>query len=358
MKKQFSKLTSLTLALTLALGLTACGGGDKTDASTESRDPVADRTEAITGQSDSQNNPGAADEGTTLSDWLGGSETVWYVTETPVSQLGKDTEVETILLLEPDGTAYAGSGGMTLGELAQMDEETLIQQAKDAYARKAKADILRNFDEAPNAVRMAVLNDEIFEFALPDYMMAVDMAEAYLQDRGFSEQLNTLLQSYLDAFQSYGGNWDALYNVIQVICIDGNDEILTELPNSDPENADAILSVIDQAYAVQDDIAEMLSADPQPGRWALGLNTDQTGNNVESMTLAWEVKKPEGAVINDVTCYAASGAGQTVYDVLYGGVDLEGSGSLVTRVDGPYSVVLDGTDSGLPLDTEAEDLFS
>lgn len=355
MKKQINKLVSLTLALMLLLGLTACGGDDKSEASSETRDPVADRVEAITGESGDGED---AAEAITLSDWLGSGETVWYVTDAPVSQLGKDTEVETILLLEPDGTAYAGNGGgATLGELAQMDEETLIQEAKDAYAKKAKPDVLRNFAEESNAVRMALINQDVFEYMMSDYLLDAGAAEDLLRARGFSEQLNTLMQRYIDTYQSYPDDQGILFSVIDVISNDGTDEILADVPNMDPENADTILALIDELYAIQDEIAEVLSADPQPGRWALGLNTDQTGNNVESMTFAWEIAKLEGAVIDDVTCYASSGAGQTVYDVLYGGVDLK-SGALVTRVDGPYSVVLDGTDSGLPLDVEAEDLFS
>ena len=73
------------------------------------------------------------------------------------------------------------------------------------------------------------------------------------------------------------------------------------------ESGDAITAVVEQAYAIQDEIAEVLSAESQPGRWALGLNTDQTGNNAESVTFAWCIYRPDATEISSVTCYASSG---------------------------------------------------
>ena len=343
MKKQPTKLMSLGLALTLALGLTACGG-DTAEAPNATHDPAS-----ITGQ---------AAIGITLSDWLGGGEAIWYITETPVSQLGKDTEVETLLLLEPDGTAYAGSAdGLTLGDFAQMDEADIAQLAREAYAKEARAKLLRGFADASDEDRMRMLDSELFEYSLPGYVDGDIWAEEILNSSGLPEALDEPLRRYLEVFQSYTGDRQVLQEVISGLC-NGDSEALSYASETSSEGGEAITAVVEQAYAIQDEIAEVLSAEPQPGRWALGLNTDQTGNSAESVTFAWCVYRPDATEISSVTCYASSGEGKSVYDVLYGGVDLNGSGALVTRVDGSYNVVLEDTDSGLPLDAEPQELFS
>lgn len=345
MKKQPTKLMSLGLTLALTLSLTACGGNPAAHPNT-TYDPAS-----ASGQ-------GATAEGVTLSNWLGEGESIWYVTETPVSQLGKDTQVETLLLLEADGTAYAGNaGGKTLGELAQMDEADIVQLAQDAYATAAKPDILRNFAERSDVERMIMLNEEFFNNALQECVFDSSMMADELSQYGLPEALNEPLQSYLEAFSTYSGDVDALFTVIQGICSYEPNAVDDVLENC-PESADAITAFLEQEYAIQDKIAAVLSAKPEPGRWALGLNTDQTGNNVESVTFAWCIYRPDATEISSVACYASSGEGKSVYDVLYGGVDLNGGGSLVTRVDGSYNVVLESTDSGLPLDAEPEELFS
>ena len=343
MKKQPTKLMSLGLALTLALGLTACGG-DTAEAPNATHDPAS-----VTGQ---------AAIGITLSDWLGGGEAIWYITETPVSQLGKDTEVETLLLLEPDGTAYAGSAdGLTLGDFAQMDEADIAQLAREAYAKEARAKLLRGFADASDEDRMRMLDSELFEYSLPGYVDGDIWAEEILNSSGLPEALDEPLRRYLEVFQSYTGDRQVLQEVISGLC-NGDSEALSYASETSSEGGEAITAVVEQAYAIQDEIAEVLSAEPQPGRWALGLNTDQTGNSAESVTFAWCVYRPDATEISSVTCYASSGEGKSVYDVLYGGVDLNGSGALVTRVDGSYNVVLEDTDSGLPLDAEPQELFS
>ena len=343
MKKQPTKLMSLGLALTLALGLTACGG-DTAEAPNATHDPAS-----VTGQ---------AAIGITLSDWLGGGEAIWYITETPVSQLGKDTEVETLLLLEPDGTAYAGSAdGLTLGDFAQMDEADIAQLAREAYAKEARAKLLRGFADASDEDRMRMLDSELFEYSLPGYVDGDIWAEEILNSSGLPEALDEPLRRYLEVFQSYTGDRQVLQEVISGLC-NGDSETLSYASETGSEGGEAITAVVEQAYAIQDEIAEVLSAEPQLGRWALGLNTDQTGNSAESVTFAWCVYRPDATEISSVTCYASSGEGKSVYDVLYGGVDLNGGGALVTRVDGSYNVVLEDTDSGLPLDAEPQELFS
>lgn len=354
MKKHLTNLMSIGLALTLALSLTACGGDSKAEETNETRDPVA----AITGQNGARQPAEGAAEGVTLSDWLGGGESIWYLTETPVSQLGKDTKVETLLLLEPDGTAYAGSSdGLTLGDFAQMDEGEIAQMAQEAYAQETRAKLLRGFADASDEDRMRMLDSELFEYSLPGYIDGDIWTEELLNSRDLPEALDEPLRRYLEVFQSYTGDRQVLQDVISGLC-NGDSEALSYAAETGSESGDAITAVVEQAYAIQDEIAEVLSAESQPGRWALGLNTDQTGNNAESVTFAWCVYRPDATEISSVTCYASSGEGRSVYDVLYGGVDLNGGGALVTRVDGSYAVGLEDTDSGLPLDAEPEELFS
>ncbi len=77
-----TKLLSLTLAATLSL--TACGGGE----------PGAGTGSQITQ---------AEARGTTLSQLLSRGERIWYLVSSSAQSIGKDTQVEQIFLLEPDG---------------------------------------------------------------------------------------------------------------------------------------------------------------------------------------------------------------------------------------------------------------
>ena len=128
-KKNLTKLMSLTLALATTLTLTACGGGGD--------DSGAENTSSGT--------PGGAQsvqetaQGTTLSQYLSGGESVWYLVNGSVSSVGKDTEVEQIFLLNPDGTAWGGEvNGLTLGDISQMEEAEIADLAREAHRETAQ----------------------------------------------------------------------------------------------------------------------------------------------------------------------------------------------------------------------------
>lgn len=365
MKKHLTKLVSLGLSVAVALSLSACGGDSKSDASEETRSPVAERGEAITGQSGAQENLAEAAGGVTLSQWLGSGETIWYVTETPVSQLGKDTEVETILLLGADGTACSGDAdGLTLGELAQMEEAEIAELTRETYNREAMGGEFAAYLEEDDGRRMARLNEMYLGGTM--WMLATEPSygEAILSElktMDLPEGMLPLLEEYVGIFSQPLEQPEVLEQALMAVYDFQSMDIVEEvLAGADPAAAEPIREMFNQAVDAQNRIADVLerSSEAEPGRWALSINTDRTGNNTESMTFAWSAARTRSDKVSSVIFYASSGAGQTVYDVLYGGVDLEGGGSLVTRVDGAYSVILETPDSGLPMDVEPEELFS
>ena len=94
-KHTLTKLMSLTLALATTLTLTACGGGKDDPSAGSTGTGAPGGTQAVQETA----------EGTTLSQYLSGGESIWYLVNGSVSSVGKDTGVEYLFLLEPDGTA-------------------------------------------------------------------------------------------------------------------------------------------------------------------------------------------------------------------------------------------------------------
>lgn len=65
-----------------------------------------------------------------LSDYLGSKETIWY---TFSRHEGKDTKVQGIFVMEPDGTVYVSQIDLTLGELARMEDKEIAAMVKESY---------------------------------------------------------------------------------------------------------------------------------------------------------------------------------------------------------------------------------
>ena len=117
-----TKLLSGALALATALTVTAFGGGNGNAGSYAgsgggNQSAAGDLLPGLTG--------------TTLSDYLSGGESVWYLVNGSAASAGKDTVVERIYLLESDGTAWGGEvDDLTLGDLAQMEEADIADLAR------------------------------------------------------------------------------------------------------------------------------------------------------------------------------------------------------------------------------------
>lgn len=354
--KNLSKLLSLTLAAVLSL--TACGGNsDEGSASGGSAGIQSAQPES---------------SGTTLSQYLSTGESIWYLVNGSTRSLGKDTEVDRIFLLEPDGSVYSGeTEDLTLGDAAQMEDAELAQMAKEAQ-RSAS---LGRFETASNASK---LGDDVF--SSPDVVAECLMAlyegndSAYL-DGLFSSsdpEMTDLLETWKDAFRRYidqlsASPDDVDFYTLGTIVLSRTDEsdestLYADLENgiAGPDALDITAAFCQDYLAAANAIVEYISTyEAAPGQYKLALNTDQTGNQTESITFACSNPQLMGDTeVISFTCRATAGEAQTVYDAAYGGMDVDG-GAFVTRMEGSYDFTLEQPgESELPVDAEPEELFA
>ncbi len=351
--KNLSKLLSLTLAAVLSL--TACGGnsGKSSGAGAQSTPPEA--------------------AGTTLSQYLSGGESIWYLVNGSTQNLGKDTQVERIFLLEPNGSVYSGeTEDLTLGDAAQMEDADLAQLAKEAQ-RSAS---LGRFETASNPLK---LSDDVFSSSdvIAECLMALyDFNDpAYLDElfpTSADSEMAALLETWKDAFRRYidqllaSPGYVDFYTLSALVFsrTDGSDDsaLYTDLESgiTDPDTLDITAAFCQDCLAAANAIVQYISTyEAIPGQYKLALNTDQTGNQTESITFA--CSNPQlmgGTEVISFTCRATEGEAQTVYDVAYGGMDVEG-GAFVTRMEGSYVFTLEQPgESELPVDAKAEELFA
>ena len=364
-KKNLTKLMSLTLALATALTLTACGGGgdDSGAGNTSSGTPGGAQSVQETAQ------------GTTLSQYLSGGESIWYlVGGLGITDLGKDTEVKQIFLLEPDGTAYCGEvEDLTLGDLSQMEEAEIADLAREAYQEKVLGEF-GGVDSAADLIASVFSRRGMFmEFI--DMVYFGEPWEGYIPSSS-NPELNRLLDAWGQTaanlaerfpdgelpFDSY-----ALMDIVmdtEELDASGTLETTLESYVYDPSAVEQTAAFCREFTAAANDIVNYLSTyEAAPCQYQLALNTDSTGNETENVTFACSIPSATGdAEIFSFTYRDTAGTPQTVYDVAYGGVGLpgRGAGAFVTRMEGNYyhfSLEQPGT-SDLPVDVEPEELFS
>ncbi len=369
-KKNLTKLMSLTLALATTLTLTACGGGGD--------DSGAENTSSGT--------PGGAQsvqetaQGTTLSQYLSGGESVWYLVNGSVSSVGKDTEVEQIFLLNPDGTAWGGEvNGLTLGDISQMEEAEIADLAREAHRETALwCSYFSELSGADPAYRGEVLGamlfgdytmlGDFFSTAVGSDLTVDEMIDYYCSPDfpDLPQELSALVRACLDPIASYCEYLKAnpidleVWGLADALTF-GDRELIPECVYSDdPAALERTYQLFDEYLAAAEAVSAYVdSYEPDPGQYALSLNTDRTGNATESVTFAVAVPQISGSTeITSFTCYATAGEAQTVYDASYGGMSVEG-GAFITQLEGSYSFVLEQPgDSNLPVDAEPEELFS
>ena len=369
-KNTLTQLMSLTLAV--ALTLTACGGGKD--------DPGAGSTGA----------PGGvqavleAAQGTTLSQYLSGGERIWYLVNGSVTGAGKDTEVERIFLLEPDGTAYCGEAdGLTLGDLAQMEEAEIAGLAREAQREAALEGEIGNSGYSLYDVledRGAALGSILFgDYSYMAEVISMSAENGFVEEMmddyciylqadtsGVPQDLDALFRTCIDQMvsyctfvQGYVGFVDGWFLADAVIG-EERDIIPECIYSEDPALLERTYQFYDAFTASVDAIVAYAERyEPAPGQYKLSLNTDRTGNATERVTFACAVPQIAGSTeIVSFTYQATSGEAQTVYDASYGGVNVEG-GAFLTRLEGSYSFVLEQPgDSDLPVDVAPEALFS
>ena len=379
-KNTLTKLMSLTLALAATLTLTACGGGKDDPGAGSTGTGTPGGTQAVQETA----------EGTTLSQYLSGGESIWYLVNGSVSSVGKDTGVEYLFLLEPDGTAYCGeAGGLTLGELAQMEEAEITSLVQEAHREAALEGSIGAFgpslDEILNAGRLSSRGEILVGMLFGDYSMLEGLFASstgadfpvdeimndycsYLQmdTSGVPQELDALFQACIDPISSYCEYLQThlfgmeYWILAEALTYGERDRIAECIYSEDPADLERTYQLYDEFMASLDAIVAYLeSYEPAPGQYKLSLNTDRTGNATESVTFACAIPQIAGSTeIVSFTCYATSGEAQTVYDASYGGVSVEG-GAFITRLEGSYGFALEQPgESDLPVDVEPEELFA
>ena len=319
-------------------------------------------------------------QGTTLSQYLSGGESVWYLVNGSVSSVGKDTEVEQIFLLNPDGTAWGGEvNGLTLGDISQMEEAEIADLAREAHRETALwGSYFSELSGDDPAYRGEVLGamlfgdytmlGDFFSTAVGSDLTVDEMIDYYCSPDfpDLPQELSALVRACLDPIASYCEYLKAnpidleVWGLADALTF-GDRELIPECVYSDdPAALERTYQLFDEYLAAAEAVSAYVdSYEPDPGQYALSLNTDRTGNATESVTFAVAVPQISGSTeITSFTCYATAGEAQTVYDASYGGMSVEG-GAFITQLEGSYSFVLEQPgESDLPVDAEPEELFS
>lgn len=151
--KKIQKLAIIILCFSMLLSLCACGGG--TNEETLRNEPVSNRVTSTE---------------YTLSEYLAMGETIWYQMG---EYEGKNSEVDRIFVLEPDGSMYiADRVKHTLGELEQMEDADIVEMVKAVYVEEVAAYgtgtvILNNEYNVTTQVRQSLFTPEaVFEIAM------------------------------------------------------------------------------------------------------------------------------------------------------------------------------------------------
>lgn len=359
MKKKLSKLLSLALALSMALSLTACGGDKSaetpgsTDSSTVVSAPVDD----------------PAAQGVTMSGYLSSGETIWY--RVNGMGAGKDNVVGEILVFEADGTMYYAEGlELTLGELTKMEDADIVATVKEAHSLNALGNLATfptsNVQRQKESLfHYPLIGIEEFAMSFPDGMPD-DFLTGYMgsvEAQMVKPFLNELYAVYFElemTGESYGNA--AVGHLLEEYFVGASKEDAEEILSEcfGPVGIEKMKALYDQCTAAAQAVCDYVeNYEAEPGQYKFSLNTDQTGNVVESLTLAYRIPAGDGKYeIDSFTLKGASGEGDVVYDATYGGYVLFRGSSLLTRVDGSYNFVLEQIgENDLPVDVKPEELF-
>lgn len=386
-----TRISSMILAAAMLLTLAACGGGGNSDGgSTPSAAvTVGPAGPSLSAGSDATPEP-TPEPDYRLSKVLSAGQTIWFELEKPGK--GKDADVDTIYVFEPDGTVIYGlpyhedMKHYTLGELEKMEDAEIIALARESYealvTRSINSIIMSDSDfnlfshlcnqfsyETEGSIPT---KEKVLEILRSAYwyndqsivdVMAQEVSDAIDQCWPEIEAAYALPTDSIIAMQ------DALYGYTSYCWTWGEPVIpLSEYVTSSKEK----LEMVQTAYDALMDLSKavrsvLLDVDPelvearnniQPIQYKLGITTDSTGNNTKSMVLAFYNPNPGlNSHINSETVSLLTIDGVQVYDSYYSGYQLAYS-CLLCRTDRNVSFQLDGLgDSDLPVDVKAEDLF-
>lgn len=393
--KKIQKLAIIILCFSMLLSLCACGGG--TNEETLRNEPVSNRVTSTE---------------YTLSEYLAMGETIWYQMG---EYEGKNSEVDRIFVLEPDGSMYiADRVKHTLGELEQMEDADIVEMVKAVYVEEVAAYgtgtvILNNEYNVTTQVRQSLFTPEaVFEIA----MSGVGQESV----RGILSMMDgTAMWTYMsDAVETEWASVELAYNafahlmdnpIIQLLGSDivtdivwwllsfgdegieagaGAEQVMMECGFYDMEefgDVEALENDIAEAARLMETAIENVTnavladyetnqSTMEPAQYRLVLQSDETGNHTNAMILAYAVDTPVGQRCN--TIYLdyenpvqkedgkLTNCNHEVYDSLYGGYRYgQKGGKFYTRGEEDLHFVLDQVgESDLPVDVkDIESLF-
>lgn len=379
--KNFTKLLTILLCLSTLLTLSACGGHKPSTTTME----VGGHTIEIT----------TIDY--TFQEYITeNDQTIWYVFN---KDLGKDTQVDRIFVLNADGTMYFSNTDLTLGKLAQMEDKDIAAMVEADYRaqaanKNAGIRLNANREDALFTLHQALFGGDMISIYTTEYhsldlkTWVMENARSYLGEATYGiqaveeewQEIEAVYTAWMELADSILDQ-DLYYVLLDLLYNISNPEELSYLLNDElsqyPEfssvvtQANAILSKMDAAAnSVYESIltqAEEQQDNIQPARWKLAINTDHTGNNTATEMLAYCTEAGGKTTVKSldlgaITPYGVDGQLATncntiVYSSRYGGYYTDG-GYFYTRVDDLYNLTLDQMgQSKLPFDVEAAELF-
>lgn len=311
---------AISLILCTALLLSGCGSSQSTS------------SQSTSSQSTSSGSIMDGKDGYTLSEYLSSGETIWYLVDDSV---GKDADIDTIYVLNSDGTMYYADSDLTLGEAEQMEDKEIAAMVKADYeenVRSSVGSLIKNREEG-------FLNEAYFKASnLPyqSYLFWKYVVEKYIdtiQNGGSQEDFIDSFNGEIDSFNGEDEKellslWEEEYGIEYILIeymkvidaeykehlfsaenilkyLDTNKLASDDYSISDV-TSDAITRVEEEFEEntqkfiadYQDDLDSIKKAleeyqnDIKPTQYQLSVITDSTGNNTECEVLVYQEGVP------------------------------------------------------------------
>lgn len=399
--KKVQKLTSMILCIAMLLSLCACGSTEEKTVEAETKNVQSSSVDT----SDKQSN-GTGNAEYTLSEYLALGETIWY----QIGEYeGKDSYVEKIFVIEPDGSLYVADGiTYTLGELEQMKDADIVELVKQLYAEELVTSVAYATNttmEEPEYVNLyysSVLFSGDGVYTIVNNGVNQENVLSWLSNYGTpTEQYLSVLEREWESIEAALNGFAKLMEHPIIQASGGSDiiGILSPLKNapstdlgvervmeelgyynkSEYGDVETLKSAIAEAAELMDvartNIANTaqvdyenylngMESDVKPAQYRLALQSGETGNNTHAMILAYVIDTPNGQKDYTINLYydypvqdadgKLTNCNHEVYDSLYGGYRYGQNGrKFYTRGEDGLHFVLDKVgESDLPVDVE------
>ena len=382
---------SIFLAALMALSLVACGGKD--EGVTTHKETFADGTSVEWKSADRA-----------LSEYLASGQTIWYLIDSD-GALGRESNVDYVYVMEPDGTMVFADPDMNLGQLSQMSDEDIIALVQTAYVEDVTERLAGDTQgEESAAEEPAVDGGLAFDLALNGHLITDEETfnDWFLNGEpgtgaewsAFTAAYDTFAQLHQSVESIYGAQWDLEHLVSRLDDNRNYEPYISDYAQSTGISESDLRNLLDQVGAAMDAVENTLNAraeeeaaiyaaalekvlaDIPTAQYKLSITTDATGNNTSFEVLAyqypWEIDNGELQLRTDTWQLnyiypildedgVTGNCGTVVYDSLYGGYNAGKSYDhyFYTRVSSNLHFQLDeaGT-QGIPMDVDAESLFN